>query len=68
MVIICVRNRQTFEKKMQTKDPKTLVTYRITLDSFDSFLREHNHTITTEKAEDIVQDYEGCMMFVKSFY
>ena len=57
MVIICVRNRQTFEKKMQTKDPKTLVTYKITLDSFDYFLRDHNHTITPEKAEDIVQDY-----------
>jgi len=57
MVIIGVRNRQTFEKKMQTKDPKTLVTYKITLDSFDFFLRKHNHTITPDKAEDIVQDY-----------
>jgi len=57
MVIICVRDRQTFEKKMQTKDPKTLVSYKITLNSFESFLSEHNHTITSETAEDIVQDY-----------
>jgi len=42
---------------MQTKDPKTLVTYRITLDSFEGFLKDNNYTITQETAEDIVQGY-----------
>ena len=42
---------------MQTKDPKTLVTYRITLDSFESFLRDNKKTITPETGEDVVQDY-----------
>jgi len=42
---------------MQTKDPKTLVTYRITLDSFEGYLRDNKKTITPETAEDIVQDY-----------
>jgi len=42
---------------MQTKDPKTLVTYRITLDSFEGFLKDNNYTIAQETAEDIVQGY-----------
>jgi len=42
---------------MQTKDPKTLVTYRITLDSFEGFLKDNNYKITQETAEDIVQGY-----------
>lgn len=48
-----MRNRSTFETKMQTKDPKTLVTYRITLDSFEGFLKDNNYTIAQETAEDI---------------
>jgi len=52
-----LRNRSTFETKMQTKDPKTLVTYRITLDSFEGFLKDNNYTITQETVEDIVQNY-----------
>ena len=52
-----MRNRSTFETKMQTKDPKTLVTYRITLDSFEGFLKDNNYTIAQETAEDIVQGY-----------
>ncbi len=43
---------------MQTKDPKTLVTYRITLDSFEGYLRDNKKTITPETAEDIVQDLQ----------
>jgi len=57
MVSRGVRNRKTFETKMQTKDPKTLVTYKITLDSFERFLKKNNHTLTLENAEDIVQGY-----------
>ena len=42
---------------MQTKDPKTLVTYRITLDSFDKFLKDNNHSVTAKNGEDVVQAY-----------
>jgi integrase len=54
---MALRNRKSFENKMQTKDPKTLVGYGYTLDSFEGFMKKNNLNINTKNAEDIVQNY-----------
>ena len=42
---------------MATRDPKTKLSYKATLDSFENFLVEHNYSINQENAEDIVSSY-----------
>ena len=52
-----MRDRKSFENRILTKDSKTILAYRITLDSFEEFLKNNNYEITPEGAEDIVQEY-----------
>ena len=50
-----IRDRKSFDIKMKTKDPKTQVAYKNTLDSFEKWL--DGRVVDQENAEDIVQQY-----------
>ena len=50
-----IRDRNSFRKKMLTKDPKTQHHYEMTLDDFDKWL--DGRKITQDNAEDLVQDF-----------
>jgi len=50
-----MRDRSTFETRMQTRDSKTQRGYKVALDAFDVWL--DGRTITPENAEDTLQEY-----------
>ena len=63
-----LRDRKSFEAKMRTKSPKTTKAYKMTLDSFESYLSKNSLKLTNDTAEDIVQEYVNWFSLEASNY